>query len=345
MVKSLEVFHLVTALKQPYNLSFGPLHQFDSFIAITQLSNGSWRCCESMPLPGYSHESVELMESEYSRLAHERNLTEFLSRNSCNPFVTSPIETCRDETFPKPRTVNVPLCPILQWQDLSDILVQSHNLAQAGNKVVKVKLCGEQDANAAIIKHTIHAGIKTGLRFRYDANQAMSTSAATSAIRLLDHPSTELLEQPFPVDAWDAMEQLYRDCPIPLMLDEAITDASTIERATSCANIIKLKLTKNRTPSNLRTLILQAKKNGLEVILGNGAQGTIGCLIEGWVQDELKLNHPGEMNGYRKISNDPLGFLIQNSSTGMTINENIDWPKVHDILAQHSKSRFEIINC
>ena len=85
MVESLEVFHLVTPLVRPYVLSFGPLTQFDSFVGLARLSDGSWRCGESMPLPGYSHETAELIATEYARLATDCDLPGFLSRNAGNP--------------------------------------------------------------------------------------------------------------------------------------------------------------------------------------------------------------------------------------------------------------------
>src|SRR4051812_37316271 len=104
MVEALEVFHLVTPLTRPYVLSFGPLTRFDSFIGLARLSDGSWRCGESMPLPGYSHETVGLIAREYAQLAADCDLVGFLQRNAGNPFVTSPVDSCLDEGFRAPRS-------------------------------------------------------------------------------------------------------------------------------------------------------------------------------------------------------------------------------------------------
>jgi O-succinylbenzoate synthase len=340
MVESLEVFHLVTPLTRPYVLSFGPLTQFDSFVGLARMSDGSWRCGESMPLPGYSHETAELIAGEYERLAADRDLPGFFARNADNPFVTSPVDSCLDDGFPRPVAATVPLCPILQWNDLGEISERAAELAAAGNTVAKVKLSGDLDANRATIRETVRAGATTGLKFRYDANQAMTPDVAATTMYLLDHPSTELLEQPFPVDAWDDQERLSRDCPVPLMLDESIVDAASVERAAGCASIIKLKLTKNRTPSGLRALIRRARDLGLDVILGNGAQGSIGCLVEGWVQSETGLSRPGEMNGYRKVANDPLGFLISDTPTGMRMPSEVDWERVRAMLVASAQTRY-----
>ena len=342
MVEYLEVFHLVTPLTRPYVLSFGPLTQFDSFVALARLADGSWRCGESMPLPGYSHETAGLIAGEYARLAADRDLDGFLARNTGNPFVTSPVDSCLDDGFTQPIAATVSLCPIFQWMDLSEIAGRAAALATDGNTVAKVKLSGDLESNRATIRATIRAGEATGLKFRYDANQAMSPEVAAATVRVLDHPSTELLEQPFQVDAWDDMERLARDCPVPLMLDESIVDAAAVERAARCASIIKLKLTKNRTPTGLRALIARARELGLDVILGNGAQGSVGCLVEGWVQAEMGMTRPGEMNGYRKVANDPLGFLIADTPTGMRLPGEVDWPRVLEALVSGARTRYAL---
>jgi L-alanine-DL-glutamate epimerase-like enolase superfamily enzyme len=342
MLESLEVFHLVTPLTRPYVLSFGPLTQFDSYIGLARMSDGSWRCGESMPLPGYSHETAELIASEYAHLTADRDLPGFLERNAGNPFVTSPVDTCLDDGFPRPVGATVALCPILQWNDHCEIAERAAELAAAGNTVAKMKLSGAFEANRSTIRETIRAAESTGLKFRYDANQAMTPDLAAATVRLLDHPSTELLEQPFRVDAWGDQEWLARGCPIPLMLDESIVDAAALERAAGCASIIKLKLTKNRTPSGLRALIQRARELGLDVILGNGAQGSVGCLVEGWVQAETGLTRPGEMNGYRKVVDDPLGFLIADTPTGMRLPEAVDWERVRAALVNSARTRFEV---
>src|SRR5438270_5849651 len=147
MVESLEVFHLVTSLTRPYVLSFGPLTQFDSFVGLARLSDGTWRCGESMPLPGYSHETTELIASELERFARDRDLPGFLARNVNNPFVTSPVDSCLDGGFPCQVAAIVPLCPILQWNNLGEIGERVAELAAAGNTVAKVKLSGDLDAN------------------------------------------------------------------------------------------------------------------------------------------------------------------------------------------------------
>jgi hypothetical protein len=295
-----------------------------------------------MPLPGYSHETAALIASEYDRLAADRDLTGFFERNANNPFVTSPVDSCLDDGFPRPVATDMALCPILQWNDLGDIGERVAELAAAGNTVAKVKLSGDLDSNRAAIRETIRASEATGLKFRYDANQAMSFDVAATTVRLLDHPSTELLEQPFYMDAWALQEKLGNICPVPLMLDESIVDALAVERAAGCCSIIKLKLTKNRTPSGLRALIARARQLGLDVILGNGAQGSIGCLVEGWVQAETGLTRPGEMNGYRKIANDPLGFLIKDTPTGMRLPGTVDWERVRAALVAGAKTRYEL---
>src|SRR5262249_32190821 len=131
------------------------------------------------------------------------------------------------------------------------------------------------------------------------------------------------------------MASLYASCPVPLMLDESIVDAGDVFRAAGCADYIKLKLAKNGSPARLLELIRQAREIGLKVILGNGVQGMIGCWLEGQVQVLAGLDHPGEMNGFRKLRDNFLSGLFHTTSTGFKIGTGPSWPDLQHLLKSH----------
>src|SRR5438552_8321824 len=136
----LTIYHLATPLTRPYRLSFGAVNRFDTFIALAVFADGTCRIGESTPLPGYSHETAELMSREYGLLARHGLLKAFLDRNRSHPFVTAPILTCLDPTLlpltptplpsgerirgegdKRPVAGQVLLCPILQWDHPTEI--------------------------------------------------------------------------------------------------------------------------------------------------------------------------------------------------------------------------------
>ena len=338
----LTVYHLQTPLARPYQLSFGAVHQFDSFVAVARFGDGSLRVGESTPLPGYSHETPDLLMQEYRLLSQHGRLKLFLDSNQKNPFVTTPILTCLDPTLAQPVGGEVALCPILQWNDPCEIADRVAELAQRENKVLKVKISADLDETRRVVGETTKAAARCGVRLRYDANQALDPKGAASVVRWLEHPTTELLEQPFPVEAWKAMADLYEWCPIPLMLDESILDAADVFKAADCADFIKLKLAKNGSPSRLLELIRQAREIGLKVILGNGVQGAVGCWLEGQVQVLAGLEHPGEMNGYRKLRANVLGPLCEETITGFRFDSRVDLTTLACLLKKQSLHEYVI---
>ena len=213
-------------------------------------------------------------------------------------------------------------------------------LADKGNKVAKVKITPDPEETRMIVqRETIRAGEQYGVRFRYDANGALDKAGAKTVIRWLDHATTELLEQPLPVAAWQDMASLYASCPIPLMLDESIVDAGHVFLAAGCADYIKLKLAKNGSPSRLLELHSPgAREIGLKVVLGNGVQAAIGCWLEGQVQVLAGLDNPGEMNGFRKIRHDFLAGLFDATPTGFTTRSGLSWPALESKRLQGSLS-------
>jgi L-alanine-DL-glutamate epimerase-like enolase superfamily enzyme len=314
-LEELTVYHLVLPLVRPYVLSFGAVERFDSFVALAAFDDGSHTLGETTPLPGYSHETADLITAEMHRLAGDGCLTTFLERNAANPFVTAPVLTCLEPGPVLAVGGTVPVCPILQWDNLADIDARVGRLAAAGAHVVKVKIGPDVPAAVHVIRATARAGRRYGMRFRYDANQSLDPAGARAVLDALDPAVTDLLEQPFPVHAWDAMAALHAHSPVPLMLDESVVDEHALLRAAACADVVKLKLAKNGSPARLLRLVEQARRLGLDVILGNGAQSTLGCVLEGKVQLAAGLGRPGEMNGFRKLRGDPLGFLVRDGGT------------------------------
>jgi len=338
----LVIYHVPTSLNRPYRLSFGVVDHFDSFIALASFADGSFRLGESTPLPGYSHETAELLGREYGLLARHGLLKSFLDRNRAHPFVTAPLLTCLDPTLAKTVDGSVTLCPILQWNHPSEIAESLAEIAGQGNKVVKVKITPNLEEARNLLRETTKAGEQYGLRFRYDANGALDEATAATLVGWMDDASTELLEQPFPTDAWQQMASLYASCPIPLMLDESIRDGSDVFLAAGCADYIKLKLAKNGSPSRLLELIRQAREIGLKVILGNGVQGMVGCWLEGQVQLLASLENPGEMNGFRKIQNNFLGNLFEITSNGFTTRFTTSWADLVSLLKYHCVREYQI---
>lgn len=335
------VYHLVTPLARTYHLPFGPLESYDSFVAVARHPDGRIGLGETMPLPGYSHEDARLVDSEHARLARDGDLEGFLSRNSGNPFVTSAITSALDRPVGSISGA-VRLCPVLQYDSPAGIEGAVQRLALAGATTAKVKIGPSLREALTVIARTMAAGRSHGMRFRYDANQTLDRRSASAILDVMESPGVELLEQPLPAADWEGMMLLKSRARVPLMLDEAIVDGADVERAAGCADVIKLKLAKNGSLSVLLGLIKQARGAGLDVVLGNGAQGSIGCFLEAQAHRLAGLTRSGEMNGWLKIAGDPLGFLLERNELEIRLPEVLDAERVVQALESASSARHAV---
>ncbi|HWY88692.1 MAG TPA: enolase C-terminal domain-like protein [Gemmataceae bacterium] len=337
----LVIYHVKAPLARPSPHGGGAL-QVDSFIALAAFADGSCRVGESTPVPGQGHETPELLTREYGLLARHGHMKAFLDRNHCHPLVTLPILTCLDPTLGKPVGGQVRVCPLLEWNDPLEIAERVALLAGQGHKVIRINITRDVRDTRAIVRETIRAGHQCGVRFRYDAHGSLDLAGATALVRWLDDATTELLDQPFPVAAWRQMASLYESCPIPLMLDESIVDASHVFLAADCADFIKLTLARNGSPSRLLELIRQAREIGLKIILGNGVQGMIGCWLEGQVQIMAGLDTPGEMSAFRELRDSYPAGLVEATVTGFTAKADLTWPAVESALKAHCLTEYRI---
>ena len=202
-------------------------------------------------------EITEQARYEYNLLSRGSLLKAFLDRNAKQPYITAPIFTCLDPTLGPPVSGEVSQCPLLPVDDAATIFERVGKLVEQGHKVAHVDLPSGLKEAQKIIRETTRAGTELGMGFRYDAHEGLDLGDAQVMVGWLDHPTTEVLEQPLPAIAWRQMAFLYEMSPIPLMLDEAIVDGGDVFRAADCADYVKLKLAKNGSPSRLLELIRQ----------------------------------------------------------------------------------------
>jgi L-alanine-DL-glutamate epimerase-like enolase superfamily enzyme len=338
----LAVHHLVLPLTRPYVLPFGPLARYDCFVAVARFADGRVGLGESMPLPGYSHETAEQITADLAKLEATGDLAAFRADNRANPFVVTAIETALEPGPIEGVAADVALCPIVQEADPERLGAEVERLALLGATVAKVKIGPPVAARADFLKALAAAGKKSRMKFRFDANQTLDVDGTRRVLAMLDPETTELLEQPLPIDRWDEMRRLRRESPVPLMLDEAIAGEEDVERAVGAADLVKLKLMKNVTPARVLRLIERARSLGLGVVLGNGAQGTIGCLLEARIQAVAALERPGEMNGHAKIADDPFADLIEASAVRLRVRADASFERAASIAERAAKRTFHL---
>ncbi|HET6500212.1 MAG TPA: dipeptide epimerase [Amycolatopsis sp.] len=148
--------------------------------------------------------------------------------------------------------------------DSVDEMVEQAVAASAEFAALKIKLGGPDDAT---IVREIAAAVDVPLRV--DANGGWS---ARRTLDLLDEVlvpcGVTLLEQPVPADDPNALAEVHRRSPIPVIADEAITDLASLRALAGRCSGIDIKLTKCGGMREALRLVSAARALGLSVMIG-----------------------------------------------------------------------------
>ncbi len=300
-------------LIRPYHLSLVTLDNFDSVLVRIQV-NGKEGFGETTDVPGYFHETPEDAWNFIERWAPaivdrqaDYALQEIIGKERPLSFAATPLLTALEEIIHAlneidAQKIRIPLLGIVQGESIDDLVDDTEKLQDLGFSTLKFKVGFDVEEDLQRLR-AVQKALKTGVQVRIDANQGYSFDQAKRFLKNLDPEGIELLEQPLATDAWGEMSRLAADRTVPLMLDEAISSETDLDRAvkTGCAQAVKFKLMKCGSMGELARLINKARSEGLTVIVGNGVALDIGCRHEALVLHQTGLiDDAGEMNGFLK---------------------------------------------
>lgn len=194
------------------------------------------------------------------------------------------------------------LCSFTLGISSVDDLIQKVNEA-SDFSLFKLKLGGEND------KERVEAFLNTSsAKFCVDANQAWkSVKEALEWMHWLKERNCLFVEQPLPVELEKEYASLFKNAPLPLILDESMQGMKELETLSSVCHGINVKLLKCGGIEPAQSLVRQANKLGLKVLVGCMSEGTCGAMsaaqLSPWA-DWVDLDGP------RLISNDPFKGAI-----------------------------------
>lgn len=301
------------ALKQPYHLSFGTLHAFDTaFVKIED--GGRVGFGEVTPLPGYSDETIRSVESELDHIldalgrgAGFQSIIDDLA--SPAPMVASALACAREtwelgaeKAFAQPVKGVIPVAALCAGETPIAAAQAALKLTAAGHTTLKMKI-GAADIGADIARVlAVAAKIAPGVTLRLDANQALTYDAAVELSTALADCPVALIEQPFAPDCWQQHARFAEQSALPLMLDESIWTRRDIEHAAGSAQLVKLKLCKHAGMAETASLARLAADLGLGVVFGNGVQSALGNHLEARLYRQMGLDNAAELSGFNKLA-------------------------------------------
>lgn len=181
--------------------------------------------------------------------------------------------------------------------------------------VLKVKLGTDRD------REIIRAiRVVTGKPIRVDANEGWADiDTAKEHISFLADKNIELVEQPMPSAMIEQMIELKEWSPLSLVADESFTGSEDLDIIARAFDGINIKLMKIGSLVKARRVIAEARKHGLEVMIGCMIESSLaisaGALLGLWA-DYVDLD------GHLLIRNDPVEGPTLDSDKCLVLNDN-----------------------
>ena len=137
--------------------------------------------------------------------------------------------------------------------------------------IYKIKLGTDRDVE--IIRRLRE---HTDAIFRVDANCGWELEEAVRHAHALSSLGVEFIEQPLRADDWQGHKRLYAESPLPIFADESCLREQDIERCEGCFHGVNIKLGKCGGLTPARRMIADAKRRGLQVMVGCMTESTVG---------------------------------------------------------------------
>jgi L-alanine-DL-glutamate epimerase-like enolase superfamily enzyme len=135
--------------------------------------------------------------------------------------------------------------------------------AAAQLPILKLKLGGD-DVDLARVEAVRTAAPEA--RFFIDANESWSPDHYRKTASRLKELGVELIEQPFPAEADEVLEQL--DHPIPVCADETCHTTNDLPRLNNRYDVVNVKLDKTGGLTEALRLCVRARQGGFKLLIG-----------------------------------------------------------------------------
>lgn len=142
--------------------------------------------------------------------------------------------------------------------------VMAAKAADAGNlSILKLKLGGTGDADRMrAVRRT-----RPDARLLVDANEAWTPAILPELIAVAAECKVEVIEQPFPASADEALRSLPH--LVPICADESVHTADDLDRLNDLYDAVNIKLDKAGGLTGAITLMREARTRGLKVMIGS----------------------------------------------------------------------------
>jgi len=269
---TVEVREEVWPLKKVFRISRGS-HTEAQVVVVTVANDEHIGRGEGVPIKRYA-QSVESVLAQIESIKVEKNLDRQqlqkllpagAARNALDCALWDlEVKTCGKRVW---ELANVPIVPEVRTSftislDTPEKMAAAAAVA-AELPILKLKLQGD-DLDLARVKGVRESA--PAARLLLDANESWSPEHYRKIVPELHELGVELIEQPFPANADEVLENL--DHPIPVCADESCHTTADLRRLTNRYEMINVKLDKTGGLTEALRLCDRARDSGFKLLIG-----------------------------------------------------------------------------
>jgi L-alanine-DL-glutamate epimerase-like enolase superfamily enzyme len=271
-VFTIEAREEVWPLKQPFRISRGS--RTEARVVVVTVSDGEHTGLgEAVPIARYNQTVASALaqieslktEKDLDRDKIQRLLPSGAARNALDCALWDLEAKCSGKRVWE--LANISIVPEVETS-FTISLDTPEKMASEGKRnatapLLKLKLGGDK-LDLSRVQAVREAA--PAARLLIDANESWSPSLYREIVPALERSRVELIEQPFPANADNALEDL--DHPIPVCADESCHTAADLPRLKNCYEIINVKLDKTGGLTEALHLCKRAHESGFQLLIG-----------------------------------------------------------------------------
>jgi L-alanine-DL-glutamate epimerase-like enolase superfamily enzyme len=202
--------------------------------------------------------------------------------------------------------------PIMPAEQIGEFIAQ-HRLTRFKSLKIKVNKETAVDLVVETLRH--YQG-----PVRIDGNETWTNEA--EVMRFFETVSSdriEFMEQPLPEKSVNEYKKLKKISPIPIILDESITDNPNFDLLAEQCHGINMKMMKAGGYYNGLAILKEAQKYDLATMIGCMIETTLGIFSA--INLSNRINYL-DLDGFFVIENDPF-TLVKEENGGLIVNKEI----------------------
>ena len=269
---TVEVREEIWPLKKVFRISRGG-HTEAQVVVVTVANDEHIGRGEAVPIKRYA-QSVESVLAQIESIKAEKKLDrqrlqQLLPAGAARNALDCALWDLEAKTSGKRvwELANTPIVPEVETSftislDTPEKMAAAAAVA-AGLPILKLKLQGD-DLDLARVKGVRESA--PAARLLLDANESWSPEHYRKIVPELHELGVELIEQPFPANADEVLENL--DHPIPVCADESCHTTADLQRLTNRYDMINVKLDKTGGLTEALRLCDRARDSGFKLLIG-----------------------------------------------------------------------------